>query len=157
MDPGYTIRAAQPGDVAAIVALCREHAAFEGADYAPEGKATRLTAHLFGDHPRVWCLVVDNGSQLVGYATYMLEYSTWDAAPFAYLDCLYLRPEARGAGLGRRMVGLVEAAARAAGCTEVQWQTPRWNADAIAFYERLGAVSFDKARFTLVCGRQERH
>ena len=44
MEPGYTIRAAQPGDVEAIVALCREHAALEGADYAPEGKATRLPA-----------------------------------------------------------------------------------------------------------------
>lgn len=67
------------------------------------------------------------------------------------MDCLYLRPEARGGGRGRRLVGLVVAEARAQGCAQVQWQTPRWNTDAVAFYERLGAVCVDTARFTLAC------
>jgi hypothetical protein len=33
--------------------------------------------------------------------------------------------------------------------TEVQWQTPGWNEDAISFYLREGASMLLKARFTL--------
>ncbi len=116
MSARYAIRAPQRGDIDEIVALCREHATFERADYAAEGKAVRLASALFGDHPRLWCRVAEaedeGGSRLVGYAAYTLEYATWDAAPYMHLDCLYLRLEARGAGVGRRLMDAVIAEAR---------------------------------------------
>jgi GNAT superfamily N-acetyltransferase len=85
----------------------------------------------------------------VGYASWSLEASTWQAAEYAHLDCLYLREATRGRGAGRLLMGAVEAEARSAGAGELQWQTPAWNEGAIRFYRRTGARDDAKARFTL--------
>lgn len=89
------------------------------------------------------------GDERVGYASWSLEASTWQAAEYAHLDCLYLREDERGRGTGRLLLRAVEAEARAAGAGELQWQTPAWNQDAIRFYRRHGAQEAAKARFTL--------
>ncbi len=65
------------------------------------------------------------------------------------MDGLYLRPAYRGGGLGRRLFQRVAQAAVELGAVKVKWQTPAWNVDASRFYERLGATSQEKIRFTL--------
>ena len=65
------------------------------------------------------------------------------------MDCLYLREEARGAGLGPHLVREIAQLARQLGCSTVQWQTPIWNERAIRFYQRLGAIGKQKVRFFL--------
>lgn len=145
----FSIRKATPDDLPAIVDLCRAHATFERADSVPAARPSDLASVLFGDAPPLHALVAERAGALVGYATYTIQWSTWDAAPYVYLDCLYLRPEARGQGLGTHLVERVIEAARTHGCSHVQWQTPTFNTRAIAFYERLGAVGRSKVRFVL--------
>jgi GNAT superfamily N-acetyltransferase len=84
---------------------------------------------------------------LVGYATATQEFSTWDAACFLHMDCLYLREEARGLGLARQLVMEIASLAYRLGCVNVQWQTPVWNERAIRFYQRLGGEGKEKVRF----------
>jgi len=91
--------------------------------------------------------VVEQCGRLVGYATASQEFSTWDATSFLHLDCLYLREEARGTGLGRQLVLEIACLACHLGCVNVQWQTPEWNERAIRFYQRLGAIGKQKVRF----------
>ncbi|MEM8601390.1 MAG: GNAT family N-acetyltransferase [Bacteroidota bacterium] len=143
------LRPVRRADLDALVVLCAEHAAYEGSAYDPTGKAQRLGALLFSEVPAVFGFVVAQTDALVGFATWMPQLSTWDAAWYAHLDCLYLRPEARGRGLGRRLMARVAQAACAAGCNRMEWQTPTSNAPAIRFYERLGATSKAKRRFYL--------
>ncbi|MEL6443239.1 MAG: GNAT family N-acetyltransferase [Bacteroidota bacterium] len=143
------LRPVRRADLDALVALCAEHAAYEGCVYDPTGKAQRLGALLFGEAPGVYGFVVTQADRLIGFATWMPQLSTWDAAQYAHLDCLYLRPEARGRGLGRRLVACVVQAATAAGCIRMEWQTPTSNASAIRFYDHLGATSKAKRRFYL--------
>jgi GNAT superfamily N-acetyltransferase len=146
------IRRARPADLARIGELIAEHAAHEQADPPPDGALERLGAALFAlpDEPRIRCLVAEGpGGDVVGYATCAPEFSTWQGREYLHMDCLYLRPGQRGLGLGARLMEAVAAEARALGIDEVQWQTPEWNEDAIRFYDRSGARSSRKLRYSV--------
>ncbi|NUK53169.1 GNAT family N-acetyltransferase [Streptomyces lunaelactis] len=147
--PDGIVRPATPDDLPALAGLCAAHAAFEQAGPVPGDLADRLEPALFRAPARVWCLVADGGGKLLGYATYTLEFSTWLAAEYVHLDCLFVAERHRGGGWGRRLLDAVTAAATARGMTQVQWQTPDWNSDAIRFYDRTGAQSARKVRYLL--------
>lgn len=158
------MRRARAEDLGRVVELVAEHAEYEKAAPPAPGLATRLAGLLFdgpggashgpagpgGEVPRLRCLVAElpDGS-LAGYATCAPELSTWDGVAYLHMDCLYLTSTARGHGLGPLLVDAVHAEARALGLTEIQWQTPAWNEGAIRFYDRLGATSKEKRRYTL--------
>ncbi|MFE2560974.1 GNAT family N-acetyltransferase [Streptomyces sp. NPDC059352] len=144
------VRRARPEDLGRVVELVAEHAAYEKAAPPAPDLATRLSRLLFGAGSRLRCLVAElpDGS-LAGYATCAPELSTWDGAEYLHMDCLYLTSTARGHGLGPRLVEAVREEARALGLAETQWQTPAWNEGAIRFYDRLGATSKEKRRFSL--------
>ncbi len=149
MLPAATIRPVRPSDLDALVVLCAAHAAYEGEAYRSEGKAEALHSLFFAPSPRLFGLVVEQVGTLIGFATWAVQLSTWDAAPYAHLDCLYLTPKARGQGLGRQLIATVAQEACRAGCAQMQWQTPTSNGRAILFYERLRATSKPKVRFYL--------
>jgi hypothetical protein len=86
---------------------------------------------------------------LIGYSTCSAEFATWSAAEFLHIDTLYVEEGFRGLGIGKHLLDAVVAHASMLGLTEVQWQTPDWNTDAVRFYERVGAVSTNKIRFKL--------
>ena len=146
---GLVLRPVEPADLPQLVGLCAEHAAFEQAAFVENGQAARLAGYLFGPRPAVYCLVVARKNELLGFATYMPEFSTWDAAYYLHLDCLFLRPELRGQGVGRRVMSTIGHEAHRLGCGLIQWQTPVFNTNAIAFYRRLGATEKNKLRFYL--------
>jgi L-amino acid N-acyltransferase YncA len=148
----YAIRSALRDDIQALVALCSEHAIFERAAYDAADKSVRLRQALFSAVPRLYAWVVVIGGNLVGYATAAPEYSTWSAAEYLHMDCLYVKTEHRGAGIGAALMTSVVQLARELGYAEVQWQTPSWNADACRFYRRQGGVAQEKLRFVLGTG-----
>ena len=106
-----------------------------------------LREQLFSVENNVQCLVVENDNQLVGYISYMKQFSTWDADFYVHLDCLFLKDTTRGKGIGRQLMKKVQEYAIAENCIEIQWQTPNFNTRAISFYKRLGAQSRTKERF----------
>lgn len=144
-----SIRPMEPGDLDELVRLCAEHASFERSPFTHDGQAERLREALFAEPPRLvaWLLQIDGRAE--GFASASLEYSTWQARDYLHLDCIYLRPAARGRGWGSRLLSAVTAHAERMGCREVQWQTPPWNEKAIAFYEAKGARALPKMRFSL--------
>jgi GNAT superfamily N-acetyltransferase len=145
----FTVRKAEPTDLGEIIDLCAEHAAYEQAAYSPEGKAEKLSSHLFSQSPRLFCLLAVDGTDILGYATYMFEFSTWDAAHYIHMDCLYIRPHARGFGIGEALVKQIAKASKENNCNIIQWQTPVFNERAIKFYYRIGATSKEKLRMYL--------
>ncbi|MET9955823.1 GNAT family N-acetyltransferase [Streptomyces sp. NPDC006339] len=148
---GAVVRHARPGDLDRVAELAAEHAAYEKAAPPPPDLAARLHRLLFEPAtPRLRCLVAElPDTTLAGYATCAPELSTWDAAEYLHLDCLYLTAPARGHGLGPLLMTAVRDEARTLGLPHIQWQTPTWNEGAIRFYDRLGATSKEKRRFTL--------
>lgn len=148
----HTVRLAAPDDVEELVALCAEHASFERTSYDAAGKAAGLREALFGRNPRLMAWVVTVNGLTAGYATATQDFSTWQASSYLYMDCLFVRPAWRNAGLGGALLGILVQCARDRGLGELQWQTPAWNVDACRFYRRHGAVGIDKTRFCLTIG-----
>ena len=141
------IRYCKPKDIQQLINLCAAHAKFEQADYVSENKEENLAKHLFAETSPLKCLVVENENELLGYASFMKQFSTWDAAFYILLDCLYLKPEARGNGIGNQIMKLISEYAKTENCPTIQWQTPCFNIKAIKFYQKLGARSKSKERF----------
>ena len=129
--------------------LCEGHAAFEKSEYSRLGKAERLKLDIFGESPKLFCLVAVIEEKYVGYITWMKQYSTWDAKEYLYMDCLYLEDDYRGFGIGEALVDEMKDFGRANDIDLVQWQTPDFNVRAIKFYRRIGALSLSKKRFFL--------
>lgn len=143
----YIIRNAQPSDISEIIQLCAEHSEYEQASYSGEGKAEKMNTFLFSSQTRFFCLMVEVENKIAGYASYSFEFSTWDAEHFTYMDCLFLRPEYRGFGIGEALIKKIEAHSRLQNCKQIQWHTPSFNVRAIKFYHRIGASSKEKVRF----------
>ncbi|MDP8984805.1 MAG: GNAT family N-acetyltransferase [Pseudomonadota bacterium] len=145
----HIVRRVELTDLHAVVALCAEHAEFERASFDASGKLERLSDAIFGNEHRLtaWIAVVDR--QPVGYATATIDFSTWNAAPFLYMDCLFVRPTQRNGGIGLTLFETVRRFARERGLTEIHWQTPAWNTDACRFYRRIGGIDLPKVRFIL--------
>lgn len=143
-----TLRRLEKRDLPQLVALCREHAQYEQAGWNEYERVAKLESLLL-TRDDVRCWVIDDEGELVGFATAAMELSTWDAARYLHLDCLYLRAAYRGRGLGMDLIAEVARAAVELGAINLQWQTPLWNEGAARFYRRLGASSVDKLRFKL--------
>ena len=144
------VREATPADAAALAPLCALHAAYERQQYNALGHVRRLQLALASGQLHAWLLEQDGLA--VGYASVTLDFATLSGQRFTHLDCLYLVPTARGHGGGQALMRVVQAFALDQSCTEMQWQTPDWNHDAIRFYARLGARATAKQRFTLNLG-----
>lgn len=143
------IRFAKEEDIPQLVNLCKQHAEFEKSDYNQEGKQEDLNAALFQNPKQLYCLVVELENNLIGYATYMKQYSTWDANHYIYMDCLFLNEASRGFGIGEKLVDRIKEKSRTLNCTLIQWQTPEFNVRAMKFYERIGAQPKPKVRYFL--------
>lgn len=144
--PAYEIREGVESDLPELIVLFKEHAEFEREDTSIIAPARDVSRLLFSSPPLVMSLVIQGSQKLLGYATYMVQASTWEAGNYLYLDCLYLRPEARGVGIGKEIMQRIAVEARALGHFSVQWQTPSSDTRAISFYERIGAKGKDKVR-----------
>lgn len=147
--PTTTIRWARPGDLAELVLLCTEHAAYERSTFEPKGKEEALAQLLFAPDARLRCLIAERHGTPIGYASFSVEVSTRDADHNMHMDCLFLRPQARNNGIGRELMRRIAQQARDLGVKRMQWQTPSFNLDAVRFYDRLGPVRKEKFRLFL--------
>lgn len=145
----YQIREIKKNDLDELMLLIEEHTDYEQAVYSGEGKKERLQTELFRENKQLHCWVIETNNEVNGFCSFTYDYSTWDAAFFIYMDCLYLRSSFRGMGIGSVILAKLKALAAEKQCVNVQWQTPDFNAPAIAFYKKNGALSKDKIRFTL--------
>ena len=141
------IRPVEAGDLDSVIRLCADHAAYEKSAVQLDGKTDLLSRVIFSAEPRLWCFVAEADGAIAGYATCTRDFSTWRAAEYLHMDCLYVAPGFRNAGIGGEMMRALSRHAGALGCATVEWQTPAWNADAVRFYERLGAEATEKMRF----------
>jgi GNAT superfamily N-acetyltransferase len=79
----------------------------------------------------------------VGFALFFHNFSTFLGRAGIYLEDLYVRPEARGHGVGRCLLTWLAATAVSRGCGRLEWAVLDWNEPSIRFYRNLGAVALD--------------
>ena len=137
------IRPAGPADVPGIYQLIRDLAEYERALPNVTGTHEQLRAALFGPGPAVFAYVAEHEGQLAGFALWFLNFSTWECQHGVYLEDLYVRPELRGHGYGRKLLAELAALCVERGYGRLDWNVLNWNEPAIGFYRALGAVSLD--------------
>lgn len=145
----YIIRPCEEKDLPELVNLCAAHAAFENSEYSPEGKLEGLRAGIFGTPQRLHVWIVEIEGKAEGFTSCTFDFSTRDAAPILFMDCLFLNEEYRSMGIGAEIMKRIREEARKNRCFNIQWQTPEFNARAIKFYVGLGSTGKQKMRFFL--------
>jgi GNAT superfamily N-acetyltransferase len=138
------IRAAREDDVPVIVSLISELADYEREPDAVEATEADIRAALFGPSPRAFCHVAEHDSEVAGFALWFLNFSTWKGRHGIYLEDLFVRPSARGAGLGKALLMTLIEIARERGYGRVEWSVLDWNTPAIDFYRSIGARPMDE-------------
>ena len=139
----YEIRPAAPHDVPEIVAMVHELAEYERSAAECTLTEQALAANLFADHPAVHAHVAADGQTYAGFALWFLNYSTWTGTHGIYLEDLFVRPQHRGAGLGKRLLAELARLCVERGYHRLQWWVLDWN-PATEFYRGLGAVPMDE-------------
>ncbi|MDT9000469.1 GNAT family N-acetyltransferase [Paucibacter sp. APW11] len=148
----YFLRAAEPRDVAAIVGLIKELAAFERLSHLLEVDEQRLAPQLFGAQPAAEAMVAEAAGQVVAFALFFRNFSTFLAKPGLYLEDLYVQPAWRGKGIGGAVLRRLAQLAVERGCGRFEWSVLDWNRDAIAVYEGLGATVMPEWRICRLAG-----
>ena len=139
-----SIRSAKPADVPAILQLIKDLAVYEKAPDAVKSTEENLRVALFGEEPKVFAHVAEDGGQIVGIAIWFLNYSTWMGAHGIYLEDLYVDPEFRGKGYGIALLKSLAKICVERGYSRLQWWVLDWNEPSINFYKSLGAVPMDE-------------
>lgn len=136
------LRPATAADVPILLRFIRELATYEKLLAEVEADEARLRAALFPaapTAPAAHAVLAELDGAPVGFAVYFFNFSTFLARPGLYLEDLYVRPEARGHGVGKALLLHLAKLANARGCGRMEWAVLDWNEPAIAFYEALGA------------------
>ena len=150
--PAFVLRAAQPRDVPAIVGLIAELAEFEQLTHLLQVTPERLHPHLFGERPVAEAQVAEVGGEVVAFALFFTNFSTFLAQPGLYLEDLYVQPAQRRLGIGQALLQRLAQLAVERGCGRFEWSVLDWNANAIGFYERMGATVMPDWRICRVTG-----
>lgn len=148
----FAIRPAELRDVTAIVGLIRELADFEKLTHLLQVTPEKLRPHLFGEKPVAEALVADVAGEVVAFALYFTNFSTFLAAPGLYLEDLYVKPSARGQGVGEAMLVRLGKLAVERSYGRFEWSVLDWNENAIRFYEKMGATVMPDWRICRVTG-----
>jgi GNAT superfamily N-acetyltransferase len=137
------IRSAGPDDVGTILRFVRELAAFEREPDAVEATEATLAEALFGESPAAEAVIAEGTDGPLGFALFFHNFSTWTGKRGLYLEDLYVTPEARGQGVGGALLAHLAGVALDRGCARFELSVLDWNADAIAFYRKVGAVGME--------------
>jgi GNAT superfamily N-acetyltransferase len=133
------LRTARETDVPVILELIEALADYEKLRDQCVATAEELRATLFGDVPMAEVVLAEVDGQVAGFALYCGNYSTFLARPGIWLEDLFVRPEFRGHGLGKRLLSHLAQLAIERNCGRVEWGVLNWNTPSIGFYESLGA------------------
>jgi len=134
-----TIRPAVAADIPLILSYIRELAAYEKLSHEVIADETTLRETLFGAHPTAEILLADADGDPAGFALFFHNYSTFLGRPGLYLEDLFVRPDYRGLGVGRKVLAWLAALAVERGCGRFEWSVLDWNESAQGFYRKLGA------------------
>lgn len=145
------VRAAVPDDVPHIFQMIKDLAEYEKEPDAVISTSADLQEALFGssksqvDAPAAYAIVAESESgELMGFALWFLNYSTWLGKHGIYLEDLYVRPEYRGGGAGKAMLRRLAQICVERGYGRLEWWVLDWNTPAIDFYKAKGAQAMDE-------------
>ena len=139
-----SIRPADPADLPLIAQLIRDLADYEKLAHEVRFDEAVLREKLFGPRPYAEVLIGELDGAAQGFALFFHNFSTFEGKPGIYLEDLFVRPAARGSGLGKALLARLAALALERDCARLEWSVLDWNEPAIGFYRKLGARLMDE-------------
>lgn len=136
--------AATERDVPLILGFIRELAEYEKLLDRLETSEERIRNTIFSAEPTASAILAYVVDRPVGFAVFYYSYSTFVGLPGLYLEDLYVKPDARGKGVGRELLRHLAKLAQRKGCWRIEWAVLNWNEPAIRFYRSVGAVPLDE-------------
>ena len=143
MNENIRIRKAEPADVKTILNLIEELAEYEKLSDKVTATEDKLIDTIFGKDKIVEVWLAEINNETAGQVLFFRNYSTFLANPGFYIEDLYVRPQFRGKGIGKKLLNKVIQLAAEKNYGRVEWCVLNWNEPAINFYKKMGAVSMD--------------
>jgi len=134
------IRPVAQAELPILLQMIRQLAAYERRLEQVVATEADLERALLGQPPVAEAVLAWQSAQAVGYAVYYPVFSTFRGRAALYLEDIFVVPEARGQGVGYALMRYLAQVARQRGYDRIEWSVLDWNAPALAFYRKLGAV-----------------
>jgi GNAT superfamily N-acetyltransferase len=150
---GFRIRTAVESDSGTILGFIRELAEFEKLLHEVEATEEMIRKSIFEEHTAEVVLAELDGRP-VGFALFFHNFSTFLGKPGIYLEDLYVRPEFRGNGYGKRLLIHLARLTKERDCGRFEWAVLNWNENAISFYRSMGAKPMNEWRVYRLTGKE---
>ncbi|MES2530541.1 MAG: GNAT family N-acetyltransferase [Pseudomonadota bacterium] len=148
MTDTVSIRPLKPTDFDAWLALWEGYQRFYKVEIA-RAVTDGTWARLMDAAEPMHCAVAESNGVLTGLVHYIFHRSTWTTGDYVYLQDLFVQPDQRGGGHGRKLIEHVYDAARQHGASRVYWLTHESNVDAMKLYDKVadrsGFIQYRKA------------
>ena len=152
LDTTFAIRPATPADIVHIQAMIVELAVFEKLEHLVVATEEKLHEGLFGAHPACEAIVGEVDGDVVTFALFFHNFSTFLTKRGLYLEDLYVRQTHRGHGYGSGTLQYDPATGLATVQGRFEWSVLDWNTPAINFYKSMGAEILPDWRICRVTG-----
>lgn len=133
------IRKGVAKDIPAVLDLIKELAVYEKAPAEVEVTQEEMLYWGFGEHQQFYFFVAVHQEAIVGIALYYFKYSTWKGRCL-FLEDLIVTESYRQKGIGTLLFNEIIQVSKMEKVRRMEWQVLHWNAPAIAFYRKYGAI-----------------
>ena len=153
----FSVRPAEPADVTHIHSMIVELAVFEKLEHMVVATEELLHEGLFGTRPACEAIVGEENGEVVAFALFFHNFSTFLTKKGLYLEDLYVRQSHRGKGYGTQLLSKLAQLAVERNCGRFEWSVLDWNEPAIGFYQTMGAEILPEWRICRVTGEALDH
>jgi GNAT superfamily N-acetyltransferase len=153
----FSVRPAEPADVTHIHSMIVELAVFEKLEHMVVATEELLHEGLFGTRPACEAIVGEENGEVVAFALFFHNFSTFLTKKGLYLEDLYVRQSHRGKGYGSQLLARLAQLAVERNCGRFEWSVLDWNEPAIGFYKTMGAEILPEWRICRVTGEALDH
>jgi GNAT superfamily N-acetyltransferase len=153
----FSVRPAEPADVTHIHSMIVELAVFEKLEHMVVATEELLHDGLFGTRPACEAIIGEENGEVVAFALFFHNFSTFLTKKGLYLEDLYVRQSHRGKGYGTQLLSTLAQLAVERNCGRFEWSVLDWNEPAIGFYQTMGAEILPEWRICRVTGEALDH
>lgn len=143
MNNNLTIRPAKPEECQLVLEFIKKLADYEKCSNEVVADEATLYHSLFVERSAE-VLFAEVEGEVVGFALFFHNFSTFVGRKGLYLEDLFILPEKRGRGYGKALLKHLAQLAVERNCGRMEWICLDWNQPAIKVYRSIGAVPMDE-------------
>ena len=135
---GIKFKRATEKDIPIILDFIKQIAIYEKMLDKVTATEESLKESIF-DNNRAEALLIEFNDEVIGYIVYFFNFSTFVGREGLYLEDLYIKPEYRGNGIGKKSFEVLVNIAKENKCERLEWTCLDWNEPSLKFYKGIGA------------------